>query len=58
LDAAQANKALEKHIHCKKWLSIFKQNLNQDGQALKWNFNVHDLAANTKKHSPDVCSWT
>jgi hypothetical protein len=40
MDAAQANKALEKNIHCKKWLSIFKQNLNQDGSALKWAFNV------------------
>ena len=58
LDANQVNKALEQNIHCKKWLSIFKQNLNQESGSLHWNFNVEDLAANSKKQSPDVTKWS
>lgn len=40
MDAAQAVKALEKGITCPKWQSIFKQNLDLNGSAPQWKFNV------------------
>ena len=56
LDASQAIKAIEQGIACKKWASIFKQNLNTES-TLSWKFNVQGLYANTLKHHPDVATW-
>jgi len=57
MDAATAHREIERGIPCAKWQSIFKQNLDCAGDRPKWNFNVQDLAANTKKHAPDVAVW-
>jgi len=32
--------------------------LNTEGSSLSWNFNVSDLAANTRKHTSDIAMWT
>lgn len=49
-------KAIESGIPCAKWQKIFKQNLDVKDSP-KWNFNVQDMAANTKKAYPDVAIW-
>ena len=56
MDHATACRELEKGIHCKKWASIFKQNLNDEG-ALSWKFNLEALHSNMRKHQPDVGNW-
>ena len=58
MDANQAYKALETGISCKKWCSIFKQNLNTESSSLSWKFNIDALHSNTKKHNPDVATWS
>jgi hypothetical protein len=58
LDVGQATKALETGITCKKWCSIFKQNLNTESSTLSWKINIKALYANTKKHYPDVAIWS
>lgn len=57
-DASSVMKQLEQGIPCKKWCSIFKQNLNADGSALSWKINLNALHANMKKHVPDVANWS
>lgn len=57
-DAASATKAIETGIGCKKWASIFKQNLNTEGSSLSWEFNIDALAKNMSKQNPDVATWS
>ncbi len=57
VDVNQAFKAIDAGIPCKKWASIFKQNLNTEG-TLSWKFNLDALYDNTRKHNPDVCAWS
>ena len=57
MDYNQAVKYLDK-IECKKWASIFKQNLEDKGGSVVWASNLTDLCANMKKLHPDVAIWS
>ena len=48
-DLIQAKKYLSDHIPCKKWASIFKDNLEEKGSGPVWRLNIDDLWANMKK---------
>ena len=57
VDHAGAVKYVNDNIACKKWASIFVQNLeNKSGNAV-WKCNIEDLLANMKKREPDVACW-
>lgn len=45
-DFNQASKFINSNISCKKWASIFKQNLEDRGGSVVWKFNVEDLYNN------------
>jgi pimeloyl-ACP methyl ester carboxylesterase len=49
MDMAAANKTINEHITCKKWASIFKQNLEEKNGLATFLFNVHHLAADMSK---------
>lgn len=57
MDLSQASKAIDEAVPCKKWASIFKQNLNEEGSSLSFDFNVQALNHNMNKHNPDVADW-
>ena len=46
MDYAQAVKYVSDKIECKKWASIFKQNLEDKGGSVVWTSNIDDLYAN------------
>ena len=57
VDFAGAVKYVNDNISCKKWASIFVQNLeNKSGNAV-WKCNIDDLWANMNKREPDVACW-
>lgn len=56
MEASHVHKALEQGIACPKWLSIFKQNLDNDKVA--WKNNMEALYANTKMANPDISTWS
>ena len=58
LDVAGAHKAIDAGIPCKKWASIFKQNVNSEGSSLSWTLNLDALYKNMRKHNPDVSDWS
>lgn len=58
MDYGQASKYLMDKIECKKWASIFKQNLEDKGGSVVWTSNIADLATNMKKRQPDVAMWS
>ena len=41
-----AAKFIDKNIDCKKWASIFRQNLEDRGGSVVWKMNVEALHAN------------
>jgi hypothetical protein len=57
LDAGKAKKYLSDHIACKKWASIFNQNLEAKGDNVTWKCNIDDLWANMQRKQPDVACW-
>jgi pimeloyl-ACP methyl ester carboxylesterase len=57
LDIAQVHKALDEGILCKKWNSIFKQNISAEGSSLSWKFNVSALDADTRKYKSETGTW-
>jgi pimeloyl-ACP methyl ester carboxylesterase len=58
MDQAQVYKAIDQGVACKKWASIFKQNVNTEGSALSWTVNMEALHKNMSKHVPDVAHWS
>jgi pimeloyl-ACP methyl ester carboxylesterase len=56
-DFGGATKYINDNIACKKWASIFKQNLENKGDHAVWKCNIADLHANMKKAQPDVAIW-
>ena len=52
MDYGQAVKYLDQ-IGCKKWASIFKQNLEDKGGSVAWASNMIDLWTNMQKLHPD-----
>ena len=57
MDASAASRAIDQNITCAKWASIFKQNLDTSGTPA-WKINMAGLAANMRKHNPDVATWS
>lgn len=57
LDITQVYKALDEGIPCKKWNSIFKQNINAEGSNLTWKFNVDALDRDTRKYRSETATW-
>lgn len=57
MDYGQAVKYLDQ-IGCKKWASIFKQNLEDKGGSVVWASNMADLWSNMQKLHPDVATWS
>jgi hypothetical protein len=57
MDGADVLKALDKNITDKKWRSIFKANLDVDGQNPSWKCNMSALAADMKKNQPVTATW-
>ncbi len=51
------HKALDEAIPCKKWNSIFKQNINTEGSNLSWKFNVSALDKDTRKYKSETSTW-
>lgn len=56
-DYAKAAKYINDNVACKKWASIFKNNLEDKGGSVAWKLNIDGLAANMAKHQPDVACW-
>ena len=56
-DYNSAVKHVNDNIACKKWASIFRQNLENKGSGVAWKCNIDDLAANMKTRQPDVACW-
>lgn len=57
MDVAGANKYINENISCKKWASIFRQNIEEKNSLANFKFNVDDLVTNMKKRQPDVACW-
>ncbi len=57
MEGAQAIRALDQNIPCRKWASIFKQNLDTSGTPF-WKNNMESLASNMRKFNPDVADWS
>jgi len=57
LDRAQAVKYLNDNISCKKWASIFVQNLEGKSDKVVWRLNIDDLHKNMQSKVPDVAMW-
>mmetsp|Transcript_14869 Transcript_14869/g.25325 ORF Transcript_14869/g.25325 Transcript_14869/m.25325 type:complete len:179 (-) Transcript_14869:358-894(-) len=47
-DVNTALKFISENVQCKKWASIFKQNIEEKNGMLNWKFNLEDLSANMK----------
>ena len=58
MDYPQAQKYIDSNIACKKWASIFKQNLENKGTSVAWTSNIDDLKANMAKRVSDVATWS
>jgi hypothetical protein len=56
-DVATAQKAIAEHVHCKKWASIFRQNIEEKGGMLNWKCNLSQLHHNMSMREPDVACW-
>lgn len=56
-DVATALKFIQDNIHCQKWASIFKQNIEEKNGMLNWKFNLEALHSNMKLRQPDVACW-
>ena len=56
-DFAGAVKYVNENIACKKWASIFRQNLEEKSGNAIWKANIDDLWANMNKRMPDVACW-
>jgi len=50
VDYAGAVKYINANIGCKKWASIFKNNVEDKGGSVAWKLNIDGLAANMNKH--------
>jgi len=46
MDVSSANKHIIENISCKKWASIFRQNIEDKSGNPVWKFNVDDLWTN------------
>jgi pimeloyl-ACP methyl ester carboxylesterase len=57
MDVAGANKYINENISCKKWASIFKQNVLEKNDLATFKFNVDDLVTDMAKRQPDVACW-
>lgn len=57
MDGSQALRQIDQNISCRKWASIFKQNLDAEGTP-NWKINMDGLAANMRKNMPDVAIWS
>ena len=55
-DYASASKYVRDNIACKKWASIFQQNLEDKGGSVAWKLNIDALRANMRLRQPDVCA--
>jgi len=56
-EEAAAKKFIDENINCKKWASIFKQNIEAKGGLLNWKFNIEALAQNMSLRQSDVAGW-
>lgn len=57
MEYGNAARYLKENISCQKWADIFVQNLENKGTSVNWRLNIEDLAANMRKHQPDVACW-
>ena len=49
MDTSAANKYINENISCKKWASIFKQNILEKNGLATFKFNVDDLVKDMQK---------
>lgn len=57
MDVPAANKHINQNISCKKWASIFKQNVLEKNDLATFKFNIDDLVKNMQMRQPDVACW-
>jgi pimeloyl-ACP methyl ester carboxylesterase len=57
MDVSGANKYINDNVSCKKWASIFKQNVLEKNDVATFKFNVDDLVKNMQMRQPDVACW-
>ena len=57
LDMNGAAKHINDNIACKKWASIFRQNLEERNSLANFKFNVEALAADMARKAPDTACW-
>ena len=50
MEYGNAVRYLNENISCKKWASVFIQNLENKGSSIDWKLNLSDLAANMQKN--------
>lgn len=58
MEAGSVLRKIDEHVACKKWASIFKQNLDTEGSSITWKNNMSALAANMGKHRSDIALWS
>jgi len=58
MDAAQALKAIDTNVTCKKWASIFKQVLDTEGSSLSWTVNMDAICRDMHKNAPLTATWS
>ena len=57
MDGTAAQRQIDQNIACKKWASIFKQNLDAEGTPY-WKNNMDGLATNMRKNMSDIGIWS
>jgi len=58
MEGSAALRLLDQNISCRKWASIFKNNLDVEGSTPFWKINLEALATNMNKFNPDVAQWS
>ena len=58
MELGAAHRAIDDNVLDRKWASIFKQNLVQEGSGLSWVINLNAMDADVRKYRPNLYGWS
>jgi hypothetical protein len=58
MELGAAHRAIDDNVLDRKWASIFKQNLVQEGSGLSWVINLNAMDADVRKYRPNLSGWS
>jgi len=58
MELGTAHRAIDDNVLDRKWASIFKQNLVQEGSGLSWVINLKAMDADVRSFRPQLSGWS